>query len=283
MSEALPRSGAAVLGSPIAHSLSPVLHQAAYDALGLTDWTYRAVECVAADLEPTLRALDAEGLAGASLTMPLKRAVMPMLAGVDESAVSVGAANTVIFGDGHDVRRWRGANTDVPGMMAVLHAAALEGGNAGVPWVLGSGATAGSALAALAAIGFRAAVVVARRPESAAELGSVAERLGVALGVRPWTEIGEVADAPVVVSTTPPGATDDLAAGLTAASGLLFDIVYSPWPTAMASAWQRAGGRVVGGMELLVEQAVEQVRLMTGQTPPADVMREAGYAALRSQ
>lgn len=273
-----PRRGAAVLGSPIAHSLSPVLHQAAYDALGLADWTYRAVECTAADLTPTLRSLEAEGLAGVSLTMPLKRAVMPMLAGVDDWAASVGAANTVLFGDvdGH----WHGANTDVPGMSAVLGAAGIKAGDPGVPWVLGAGATAGSALAAVAAADYPAAVLVARRPDAASELVALAEGLGLMVGVLPWTEIGEVAHAALVVSTTPAGATDDLAATLPAVSGLLFDVVYSPWPTALASAWERSGGRVVGGMELLVEQAVEQVRLMTGQTPPADVMRQAGYAAL---
>src|SRR3954470_22465422 len=89
------RRGAAVLGSPISHSLSPVLHQAAYDALGLTDWTYRAIECTEADLASTLRSLDAEGMVGVSLTMPLKRAVMPMLAASDEVAGLVGGANTV--------------------------------------------------------------------------------------------------------------------------------------------------------------------------------------------
>lgn len=282
MSRALPRRGAAVLGSPIAHSLSPALHHAAYEALGLPDWSYRAVECGADELPETMRALDAEGLAGVSLTMPLKRAVVPLLAGMDAWAVEVAAANTVLF----DVPgRWSGANTDVPGMVSVLRstgsgAPAGTGSGAAPPWVLGAGATACAALAALAHLGHERAVVVARRPAAADALRELAERSGVDLEVRPWSEISMAAEAPLVVATTPAGATDGLAAALPAVRGLLVEVLYSPWPTGLARAWSAAGGQVVGGIELLVEQAVEQVALMTGRTPPAEPLRRAGYAAV---
>jgi shikimate dehydrogenase len=219
--------------------------------------------------------------------MPLKRAVLPLLAEVDDWGQQVAAANTVLFSDrfGH----WRGANTDVPGMIAVLRSAGAEEGTDGTdraPWVLGAGATAGSALAALAALGHPGVVVLARRPDAAADLRAVAERIGITIDVRPWGAIADAAGPNLVISTTPAGATDQLAAGLApgqrAAGSLLFDIAYSPWPTALADAWMRAGGRVIGGLELLVEQAIEQVRLMTGRTPPAEPMRQAGYAALGS-
>src|SRR4051812_31083074 len=118
------RRGAAVLGSPIAHSLSPVLHEAAYAALGLTDWSYRAVECDESGLATTLQSLEAEGLAGVSLTMPLKRAVMPMLARSDRLVADVGAANTVLFGG--VTGDWWGANTDVPGMVAAFRTAGVD-------------------------------------------------------------------------------------------------------------------------------------------------------------
>jgi len=270
-----------VLGSPIEHSLSPVLHRAAYAALGLADWDYRAVECSEAQLAETLAALAAEGLAGVSLTMPLKRAVMPMLADVSHWATVVGAANTVFFSDSG----YLGANTDVPGMTAVLQSAGglasdLDTAGGSTPWVLGGGATAGSALAALADAGYAEAVVVARRPEATSELAAIAERVGLGLAVRPWSEIGEAAASPLVVATTPAGSTDQFATELASVQGLLFDVVYAPWPTPLAVAWQGAGGRVVGGLELLVEQAVLQVVLMTGETPPAEAMRRAGYAAL---
>jgi shikimate dehydrogenase len=274
------RAGGAALGSPIGHSLSPVLHHAAYDALGLSDWTFRTIECVEAELAATLHRLDDDGLAGVGLTMPLKRAVMPMLSNTDEWAARTAAANTVVFGE--QAAAWSGANTDVPGMIAVLTAAGVSPGDA-PPWVLGAGATAGSALAALADIGYPAAVVIARRPAATADLRAVASRVGVEIDVRPWADVADVRFAGLVIAATPSGATDDLAAEISdLVTGLLFDVVYSPWPTALASAWQRAGGRVVGGLELLVEQAVGQVELMTGQRPPADPMRQAGYAALGS-
>jgi shikimate dehydrogenase len=267
-----------VLGSPIAHSLSPVLHQAAYDALGLTDWSYRAIECTEAELDATLTALDAEGLAGVSLTMPLKRAVMPMLASSDNASMTAGVANTVLFGA--TPGNWVGANTDVRGMTAVLRSAETLAARDGTAWVLGAGATAASALVALAQFGFRRAAVVARRPETTGELVRMADRFGITLSVRPWVEIAAAATAPLVISTTPAGATDELAATLPPVSGLLFDVVYASWPTVLAAAWKAAGGQVIGGLELLVEQAAEQVRLMTDLTPPVAQMRRAGYAAL---
>jgi shikimate dehydrogenase len=273
------RVGGAALGSPIGHSLSPVLHHAAYDALGLNDWTFRTIECFEAELAATLHRLDDEGLAGVGLTMPLKRAVMPMLSSGDEWAARTAAANTVVFGEVGGA--WTGANTDVPGMIEVLRAAGVSPSDAPA-WVLGAGATAGSALAALADLGYPSAVVIARRPVAADGLRAVATRAGLEIDVRPWTAIADLHSATLVIAATPAGATDSLAAGLSGVTGLLFDVIYSPWPTALASAWQAAGGRVVGGLELLVEQAVIQVQLMTGLTPPADAMRRAGYAALGS-
>jgi shikimate dehydrogenase len=271
-----------VLGSPIAHSLSPTLHRAAYASLGLTSWTYTAIECDEAGLPERLRALADDGLAGVSLTMPLKRTVMPLLAEVDGWATTVEAANTVVFGD----EGWRGANTDVPGMVAVLREAGAAPDPMGPPWVLGAGATAGSALAALAELGHQEVFVAARRVEVGEALRPQAARLGLALHVRPWTasaDVGGIWASPLVVATTPAGATDVLATtgpGQPAVPGLLIEVLYSPWPTPLAAAWQASGGRVVGGLELLVEQAVEQVVLMTGQRPDPAPMRTAGYAAM---
>jgi shikimate dehydrogenase len=273
------RRGAAVLGRPIAHSLSPVLHRAAYEALELTGWTYRAVDCGVEELGETAHLLADEGLAGLSLTMPLKRAVLPMLGAVDEWAEAVGAANTVLFGpDGE----WRGANTDVIGMVAVLQAAGADPADpvGGSPCVLGAGATARSVLAALSAVGYRSVTVAARRPEAVEELRSLADRINVDIVRAEWGAPSSVCSAPLVVSTTPAGATDGLAGAVSAPKGLLVDVVYAPWPTPLAQAWTAAGGGVVGGLELLIEQAAEQVRLMTGETPPTAAMRAAGYAAL---
>jgi shikimate dehydrogenase len=277
------RRGGAVLGSPIAHSLSPVLHRAAYVALGFTDWTYRAVECTEETLEATLRELEAEGLAGASLTMPLKRAVLPMLARSDRLVADVGAANTVLFGGVPG--DWYGANTDVPGFVAALRRSSQLAA-AGSAAVLGGGATAASAVAALRDLGLGAVDVFVRRPERCGDLLAAAGRLGVVVELRQWQDASAALPAyDLVVATTPAGATDELAARLQAATqasrlGVFFDVVYAPWPTALAEAWAGARGAVIGGLELLVEQAAVQVTLMTGQPAPVDAMRAAGLAAL---
>jgi shikimate dehydrogenase len=271
--------GAVVLGSPIAHSLSPALHQAAYDALGLDGWHYRAIECTEAELYTTLQALDAEGLAGASLTMPLKRAVVPMVSSLDVDATTVGAANTVTFGD--HAGRWSGANTDVAGMVTALSARQPARGAGQLAAVLGAGATAASAIAALSQLGVKDVTVFARRPARGAALASFAESIDVDLEVRRWDELVSAGSAALVISTTPAASTIALTEQVPDQPGLLFDVIYSPWPTPLAAAWQAAGGQVIGGLELLVEQAAVQVTLMTGQAAPVAAMREAGYAALR--
>ncbi|HVV76015.1 MAG TPA: shikimate dehydrogenase [Mycobacteriales bacterium] len=273
------RIGAAVLGSPIAHSLSPALHQAAYDAVGLVGWRYRAIECDEDSLESTLLKLDEEGLAGVSLTMPLKRAVVPMAAATDGIVETVDAANTLLFGaDG----RWVAANTDVQGFVLSLYRAGLRAIRGDV-WLLGAGATACSALAGLAELDVTEVILVARRPEAVWNVRQVADKCGIRVHVRPWSDASGAVTGELVVSCVPAGATDDLVPGLTHASprGLWFDVVYAPWPTPAAAAWEAAGGRVLGGLDLLVEQAAEQVRLMSGVNAPVEVMRAAGELALR--
>ncbi|WP_431784744.1 shikimate dehydrogenase [Streptomyces chumphonensis] len=267
---------AAVLGSPIAHSLSPVLHRAAYAELGLDDWSYDRFEVDEAGLAGFLDGLG-PGWAGLSLTMPLKRAVIPLLDEVSATAAAVEAVNTVVFtGSG----RRRGDNTDIPGMIAALR----ERDVAQVPEaaVLGAGATASSALAALARVCTGTVTAYVRSPERAAEMRVWGERLGVAVRTAPWERAAEGLAAPLVVATTPAGATDALADAVPGAPGTLFDVLYEPWPTKLAAAWSGAGGRVVGGLDLLVHQAVLQVEQMTGRAPaPLAAMRKAGEAALR--
>jgi shikimate dehydrogenase len=275
------RAGGAVLGSPVAHSLSPVLHRAAYAELGLRDWDYRAVECTPTELPATLLALEAEGLAGVSLTMPLKRDVVPLLARVDRMAADLEVVNTVLFGGQEGL--WWGTNTDVPGIVAALRGANVAPRRDDVAWVIGAGATATSTVAAMAQLGIGNAVVVARRPEAVTSLVRVAMDVGVDVEVRGWGSLPGCVHAQLVVSTVPGGATDEFAVQVGRPAGLLLDVVYHPWPTRLAAAWQRGGAAVVGGLELLVEQAAEQVRLMTGRQPPVDAMRAAGQAALASR
>jgi shikimate dehydrogenase len=267
---------AAVLGSPIAHSLSPVLHRAAYRELGLVGWRYDAIECDEQRLPALLDSLGPDW-AGLSLTMPLKRAVLPLLDYAEPLAAKVGAANTVVFAAGQR----RGFNTDVGGIVTALSEAGVT--TDGNVVVLGSGATACSALAALRQIGVADVAVAVRAPGRAKPLLAVASRLGARveliglgpdLASRPWQ---------LLVSTIPAAggelAAAELSTGdLTAAAVL--DVGYDPWPTPLAAAAAKAGSSVISGYEMLVHQAAGQVELMTGQKAPVSVMHAAGLAEL---
>lgn len=272
---------AGVLGSPIAHSLSPVLHRAAYAELGLTGWRYDPFEVDEAALPGFLAGLrDGTGepgpWAGLSLTMPLKRAVIPLLDEISDTASSVEAVNTLVFTrDG----RLTGDNTDIPGIAAALREHGVTSVESAV--VLGAGATASSALAALARICTGEVTVYVRSAARAAEMREWGERLGVRVRTEDWGDAAKAFEAPLVIATTPAGATDGLADSVPQRPGALFDVLYHPWPTALAAAWTARGGEVVGGLDLLVHQAVLQVERMTGRSPaPLAAMRAAGEAAL---
>ncbi|MCX4961644.1 shikimate dehydrogenase [Streptomyces virginiae] len=272
------RIRAAVLGSPIEHSLSPVLHRAAYQELGLDDWSYDRFEIDEAALPEFVAGLGPEW-AGLSLTMPLKRAIIPLLDGISDTAASVETVNTVVFTE--DGRRL-GDNTDIPGIVAALHERGVE--KVASAAILGAGATASSALAALARICSGEVTAYVRSAARADEMRQWGERLGVPVRTADWSEAAAALSAPLVIATTPAGTTDALAASVPAGPGTLFDVLYDPWPTALAAAWSRQGGQVVGGLDLLVHQAVLQVEVMTGRTPgPLAAMRAAGERALTAR
>ncbi|THC50898.1 shikimate dehydrogenase [Streptomyces sp. A1499] len=266
---------AAVLGSPIAHSLSPVLHRAAYEELGLSDWSYDRFEIDEAALPAFIGELGPEW-AGLSLTMPLKRAVIPLLDEISATAASVEAVNTVVLTE--DGRR-TGDNTDVPGMVAALREHGIEQVESAA--ILGAGATASSALAALARICTGEVVAYVRSDARAAEMRQWGDRLDVEVRTADWVDAREALDAPLVIATTPAGATDELAAAIPERPATLFDVLYDPWPTTLAARWSAYGGAVVSGLDLLVHQAVLQVEQMTGRpSAPLDAMRRAGEHAL---
>jgi shikimate dehydrogenase len=265
---------AAVLGSPITHSLSPALHRAAYAALGLGDWSYEAIECDEAGLAGLLAGCGPQW-AGLSLTMPLKRAVLPLLDRIDPVAEATGGANTVVFSGGAR----HGYNTDVPGLVTAL----AEAGPGAAParaLILGAGATACSALAALRELGLRESAAAVRDPVRAAGLVAAASRLGVSVQLCPF---GRDIETELLISTVPAGGADFYAERLRSdphPPAMVMDVVYHPWPTRLAAAASRAGSVVVGGFELLLHQAARQVELMTGLQAPVQAMREAGLAKL---
>lgn len=268
-----------MLGSPVGHSLSPVLHLAAYAELGLSWWHYAAIECDAAGL-PALLDRCGPDWAGLSLTMPLKRAVLPLLDRPEPLVTEVGGANTVIFAEA----RRLGYNTDVPGMVRALAGYGIGAGGA-MPAevvILGGGATAQAALAAMRELGLRSAAVVVRDGARAGELLSAASRLGQAVTLRPF-EPASLAGSDLVISTVPAGAADIFRHIFSPSArhpSAVFDVVYHPWPTPLALAASQAGATVVSGFDLLLHQAAAQVELMTGRPAPVDVMRQAGLAEL---
>ena len=278
---------AAVLGRPIAHSLSPVIHNAGYAAAGLANWSYDAHDCGEAELAGFVAGLGPEW-AGLSLTMPLKEVVLEVADAVSDRAAALGAANTLVRrADG----TWWAENTDAPGMVDALRWVGVE--KLARVSVLGAGGTARAALAAAAELGATLVTVYARRPAAVEELAPVASALGVPLAAAAWpsseadSDVGdagpgdaELGGADAVISTVPKGVADPLADRVAwRPATVVFDVVYDPWPTPLAAAAQRAGCRVVSGLDLLLAQAVHQFELFTGGPAPVAAMREALYAA----
>jgi shikimate dehydrogenase len=270
------RYRAAVLGKPVAHSLSPVIHNAGYAAAGLAGWSYTAIECAEAELADVVAGLGPEW-AGLSLTMPLKEAALAVAGEVSPVAAAVGAANTLVRRpDGS----WYADNTDVPGMVSVLRAAGVRGG--ATITVLGAGGTARAALAAAAGLGAAGVTVVARRPEAVGELRPVAAAVGVPLAGATWTDAPTRFGAAVVMSTVPKGVADPLAPQVRwHPATVYFDAIYDPWPTPLAASAAAAGCRVASGLDLLLAQALGQFHQFTGVPAPEDAMRAALYAARR--
>ena len=265
---------AAVLGRPVAHSLSPVLHRAAYAALGLGDWTYDALDIGAEDLPVLLAGLGDEWR-GFSVTMPCKQAAVDAADVVEPLPRLLHAANTLVrTADG-----WRAENTDVAGIGMALQLAGVE--RVGSAAIIGAGGTAAAAAVAVASLGAEQVDVVVRDPSRAGDVVHVLQTLGVPVTVTPLE--GAVLDAPLIVSTVPVGAQDAVLALPWRAGHTLLDVLYDPWPTALADRVTALGGTVAGGLDVLFWQATQQVELMTGRPAPIEAMRTALDAALAAR
>ncbi|SFH02175.1 shikimate dehydrogenase [Amycolatopsis regifaucium] len=264
---------AAILGKPVEHSLSPVLHGAAFRALGLEGWTYERVEMDGEGLPEFVRRLGPEWT-GLSVTMPGKRAALEFADEVTPRAAAVGAANTL-------VRRetgWLADCTDVDGITEALR---IAGGYSPDPddeaIVLGAGGTAAAAVVGLAALGVRTVRLVVREPARATETVGAAKRAGLDVEVLRWadTDFGKIAAASaVLVNTVPPDAVRPHLAEL-AGIGRVLDVIYHPWPTALAEAVADRGGRLATGLDMLLHQAFGQAEYFTGRPAPREVMRDA--------
>lgn len=260
-----------MLGRPVAHSLSPVLHRAAYAALGLDGWRYDAVECDDSALPALVRELGPEWV-GLSVTMPGKVAALQVATAASERARAVGAANTLVRAG----ESWVADCTDIDGVTGALRAAAgFTAGERAV--LLGGGGTARAALAGMALLGVREVTLVVRDAGRAAATLDCAEVLGLRVQVVGWDDAAlaeRCARADLAVNTVPATASAMMAAAV-AAAPVVLDAGYSPWPTPVAAAVAATGGRLVSGLDMLLHQAFGQVEQFTGRAAPREAMRDA--------
>ncbi len=251
-----------VVGQPIAHSLSPVLHSAAYDYLGL-DWHYDRHEVSESELAGFVDGLGNEWR-GLSATMPLKEELLRIADEADAPAQLTGAANTLLLtDDGHRIAR----NTDVAGIARAVVDAGLDSAHHAV--VAGAGATARSVVVALDELGLRSVTVAVRDPARALAVRDLADQLGLELDVVRLSDLEHVVDgADVVAWTLPNGVALHEPMPFDArTTAVALDVTYHPWPGPLAAQWLEVGGRVASGRDMLMHQAVRQVRFfVSGQT-----------------
>ncbi len=244
----------AVLGSPISHSKSPLLHRAAISVLGI-DAEYSASEVGESELTEFLSRQDHDAL-GFSLTMPLKHVVRPLLATECETSTLTGAVNTIVRGpDG-----WHGFNTDVWGAQTAISQSLGTHFESAV--VLGAGATASSLVVALNGLGVRQITIAARNVIKATPVVDLARRLGIDARV---SELGrESIQADLLVNTLPGSVELDAFTIDDIDAGALFDVVYDKWPTPLAREWTARGLPTSNGLLMLLWQAVRQARVFYG-------------------
>ncbi len=274
----------AVVGSPIGHSLSPVMHRAAYGALGVADVSYEAHDVPAGGLETFLVGPVGASLSGLSVTMPLKHEAFAIAAEHDAVADALGIANTLVRrADGS----WRAENHDVHGIVAAI--GALGAPAPRTASVIGSGATALSAVAALAELGVRELVLTARRQAPLESLVAHARTLGMRPRIEPWDTRTRALDVEAAVCALALEGARDLARELredpaAPHPAVLMDVLYEPWPAPVAAVLGPRGSAVASGLEMLAHQARRQVESMLPvPEAPVEPMLEAARAVLAAR
>ncbi|MEN9749065.1 MAG: hypothetical protein RL149_143 [Actinomycetota bacterium] len=249
----------AVLGSPIEHSKSPAIHNAAYRTLQL-NWDYSRVEVSSNHLMQFIENLDGDWL-GLSLTMPLKEEACRIANEKTDLVESTGVANTLL----RTTAGWRAYNTDVFGIQRALASVSVE--QVKHICIIGSGATATSAVFAVSQIFPTASIrVIARNADSAKKLKNRALQNGIKILVSPFSKIrSKTSKSDLTISTVPAGALDSRLASLKGwrfkPKGTLLDVAYDPWPSPLAAIWQSKGARIINGVEMLLWQAIAQIRI----------------------
>ncbi|MBM5820165.1 MAG: shikimate dehydrogenase [Cyanobacteria bacterium K_DeepCast_150m_m2_101] len=278
-----------LLGDPVHHSLSPVMQNAALQAMGL-DWVFLALPTPAEELATVVRALEAMGCRGLNVTIPHKQAVAALCRELSPLAERLGAVNALVPLPGGG---WHGTNTDVEGFCAPLR-------REGTTWsgkravVLGCGGSARAVVAGLVDLGFGSIQLAGRRPEALNAFLNDGQAWAPQLQALPWgsdgADLGEaLAEADLVVNTTPVGmasASNPAAAeacplsepelSALQPSSCVYDIIYTPRPTQLLQRAAARGCHSLDGLEMLVEQGAAALRLWSGRSDvPVAVMRQA--------
>jgi shikimate dehydrogenase len=273
-----------VIGDPVTHSLSPVMHNAALAELG-ADYLYVAFPVTAAGLEAAIAGFAAIGVQGFNITIPHKQAILPLLAEVTAEAQAVGAVNTVW----RTAAGWAGTNTDVAGFIAPLKDKAPWTGSTAL--VLGNGGAARAVVAGCAQLGFEAVQVVGRNPSKLSTFAAswAASPLGAPLTIHGWDALPTLLPAAdLIVNTTPIGmhnaadqtplATAELA--LAPATAVVYDLIYTPRPTQLLDLAAQRGLTTLDGLEMLVQQGAAALEIWLQRPVPVATMRQALTAHL---
>lgn len=255
---------AAVLGSPIKHSLSPLLHLLAYEHLGL-DGRYEALEVGSDQLAAFLQRTDKNCL---SLTMPLKEEALLLASVISPISLSVSSGNTLTLQEG----KWSLTSTDVAGFEHSLKFNKVEGINSVL--ILGAGATARAAVACLSTIAKEIKVV----SRNQARQDAMNRASSIPLTYLPWQFTDEINSSDLVINTTPLDAAEYFLPSISEPKGVLFEVLYNPWPTQLSKVWAESGAQVIDGLELLIHQAISQVGIFSH----SDVDREELHQLMRS-
>ena len=260
-------SYAAIVGNPVAHSKSPQMHNAAYQELGI-DWQYLRQEVPQGELANFIEA-NRNHFKGLSVTMPLKEEALAVADTVTPLAKMLNSANTLLISDSEI----KAGNTDAIGIKDAIWQNTKKKFKTAT--IIGTGATARSALAAIKALNIPQVLLVGRDIEKVQMLSNLAKQFAVQVKEHSWNEMVKTMDAELVISTVPKGVMDEYAMLIPFNPKVLLDVNYHPWPSPLAREWLLRNGRVVSGLEMLLYQGVKQFEIFTKRKPPIKVMRDA--------
>ena len=274
MSIEWPRPGDApmcgVIGWPVTYSLSPAIHGAAFEALGM-DWAYVHLPVAPQDLPEAMRRLASDGFVGANVTIPHKTQAADLASWLSDDADSLNAVNTLSVANGE----LGGHNTDTPGFSRFLAEDAAWDPVGRSALIFGAGGAARACALSLCRAGVASIAVAARVPSRAGLMVRMIEDLGVAARCVPFEEAPQVRSDLIVNATPMGGQGEELPIGPLGPEALVVDLLYAHGVTPLLASAAEAGARTFGGLGLLVHQAALSFELWTGRVPPLDAMRRA--------